>query len=523
MPLDVPAHLNIAEEFVTRLARAHPDRPAILGDSFSYSYRDVENAVNRAGNALRALGCRPGDRVLIILPDSIEFVAAFFGAAKLGAIAVPVNSTARTLDYEYYASDCGAGIAIVHASALAEFSPVARRRKFAACVIAGEPTEDLTSLAAEVSRWNDWIAAASPELAPHSTAANDSAFFLYTSGSGGIPKAAVHRHQDMFVTSRSFAWGVLGLRPEDKTFSVSKLFFAYGLGNGMYFPFSAGASTVLMGERPRPERVAELVARHRPTVFFCVPTFYGALLREAERGLALDFSSVRLAVSAGEALPPEIFERFRERFGIEILDGIGSTEMLHMFLSCRPGAARAGTCGVEVPNYETKIVDEKEEPVRDGEIGNLWVKGGSAFAAYWNKAELTARTRRGEWVVTGDKFFRDADGYYHYCGRGDDMMKVAGMWVSPGEVENALLGHVAVAEAAVVGQADAVGLVRPMAYIVLQEGVKEEPMLGQEIREWLRSRLAAHKCPQEIRFVSELPKTATGKIQRFRLRGSSTP
>jgi len=314
---------------------------------------------------------------------------------------------------------------------------------------------------------------------------------------------------------------VLGIQPFDRTFSVSKLFFAYGLGNGMYFPFSVGASTVLNPERPRPETIAELLSRHRPSVFFSVPTVYNLLLREAGRGLGIDFSSVRLAVSAGEALPAEIFEQFRARFGLKIVDGIGSTEMLQMFISNRPGEARPGTCGREVPNYEAVILDESGHLVRTGEIGNLWVRGQSAFAQYWNKPELTAATKDGVRVNTGDKFFCDAEGFYHYCGRSDDMMKVSGMWVSPGEVENALLGHPLVAEAAVVSSMDPSGLLRPVAYLVLRGGADASPQLAREILHDLRSRLAGFKCPQEVHFLAELPKTATGKIQRFRLRQGS--
>jgi benzoate-CoA ligase family protein len=332
----------------------------------------------------------------------------------------------------------------------------------------------------------------------------------------------VHRHRDMLVTSRNFAEGVLGLRADDRMFSVSKLYFAYGLGNGMYFPLFFGASTVLYPERPRPDRVVQLVAQYRPTVFFAVPTFYAALLRDSEQGLNVDFSSIRIAVSAGESLPAEIFERFRERFGIEILDGIGSTEMLHVFLSARPGEARPGTCGREVPGYEARIVDEAREPVADGEIGNLWVKGESAFAEYWQIPELTARVKQDGWVFTGDKFTRDAEGFYHYAGRADDMMKVSGMWVSPGEVENALLAHPAIAECAVVGLADTLGLVRPVAFIVLRAGLTNPAGgLDSEINGWLHTRLVGFKCPHEFRFVPELPKTATGKIQRFLLRSSS--
>jgi benzoate-CoA ligase family protein len=324
----------------------------------------------------------------------------------------------------------------------------------------------------------------------------------------------------MGVAARNYAQGVLGLRADDRLFSVSKLFFAYGLGNGMYFPLHFGAATILYPERPRADEIAAVIKEHRPTVFFSVPTFYASLLREAEKGLELDFSSVRLAVSAGESLPAEIFEQFRQRFGIEILDGIGSSEMLHIFLSSRPGEARAGSCGREVPGYEARILDDAGEAAEVDEAGNLWVKGESAFAEYWRIPELTARTKRDGWVNTGDKFSRDAEGYFYYRGRADDMMKVSGMWVSPGEVENALLGHAAIAECAVVGSADPVGLVRPVAYIVLRQSVTNTAGgLDSEIYGWLRTRLPGFKCPQEYRFVKELPRTATGKVQRFLLQG----
>jgi benzoate-CoA ligase len=290
----------------------------------------------------------------------------------------------------------------------------------------------------------------------------------------------------------------------------------------MYFPLSVGARTVLNPERTKVGRVIELVKRHRPTVFFAVPTFYAAVLREAEKdNCGVDCSSVRQCVSAGEALPAEIFERWKKRFGLEILDGIGSTEMLHMFISSRPGKCKPGSCGFPVPGYEAKIIDEVGEPVRDGEVGNLWVRGESAFAEYWRIPELTARTKRGEWVVTGDKFVRDSNGYYHYCGRADDMLKISGMWVSPVEVENALLGHARVAEAAVVGATDAQGLTYSVAHVVLREGIDRSEKLAAEICEHVRARLVSYKVPREVRFWSELPKTVTGKIQRFLLREKS--
>jgi benzoate-CoA ligase family protein len=512
---------NIAEEFISRPAKEHPDKVAILGVEREASYAQLETEVNRVARALLDFGCQPGDRVLIALPDSIEFIASFFGAAKIGAIAVPVNSMARAADYRHYLSNSGARFAMVHASILAEFAPGIVPGSLELVVTFGRAVARLQNAGCKIVHSNDWLPSGGETAKTYLTVANDTAFFLYSSGSGGTPKAAVHRHRDMLVTSRNYAHDVLGLREDDRMFSVSKLYFAYGLGNGMYFPLFFGASTVLYPDRPRPDRVVQLVAQYRPTVFFAVPTFYAALLREAEQGLKTDFSSVRIAVSAGESLPAEIFERFRQRFGLEILDGIGSTEMLHVFLSARPGEARPGTCGREVPGYEARIVDEAREAVADGEIGNLWVKGESAFAEYWQIPELTARVKQDGWVFTGDKFSRDAEGFYRYAGRADDMMKVSGMWVSPGEVENALLAHPAVAECAVVGRADALGLVRPVAFIVLRAGLTNPAGgLDSEINGWLHTRLVGFKCPHEFRFVSELPKTATGKIQRFLLRSS---
>lgn len=517
-PSPFPDTFNIAEYFLDRPAREHPRRTAIAGVGRAFTYGEVAELTNRAGNALLAAGIERGDRVLVVLPDSVEFIAAFFAAAKIGAVAVPVNSMARASDYAHYLSDCGARIAVVHSSVLPEFLPASGETPQTQIVIVGD--EQTETGGVRCLKWSEWTGGASSTLAVVATSSGDTAFFLYTSGSGGQPKGAVHRHKDMLATSRGFGQGVLGLRAEDVTFSVSKLFFAYGLGNGMYFPFSVGAATILNAERTKIDAVAEIVGRHKPTVFFSVPTFYAALLREAESGRRMDFSSVRLAVSAGEALPAEVFERFRSKFGLEILDGIGSTEMLHMFISSRPGQARPGSCGFPVPTYDAKIVDDSGEPMKTGELGNLWVRGGSAFAGYWQKAELTARTKRpGEWVVTGDKFTCDVDGYFHYCGRADDMMKVAGMWVSPGEVENALLSHPHVAEGAVVGVTTLEGLTLEVAYVVLREAAKQTPQLGQEIREHVKARLASYKCPREVRFCAELPKTATGKIQRFKLRG----
>ena len=517
MALVILPQFNIAAHFVDAPAGAHPERAAILGEPQQVTYVELQSLTNRVGNALLSLDVACGERVLMALPDSVEFVAGFFGAAKIGAVAVPVNPMTRAADYTYYAADCGARVAIVHEMVLPEFAGALESGVIEHLIVVGQGSSPVRCRA-HVQAWPEWLRGQSDHLEAAMTSGADPAFFLYTSGSGGTPKGAVHQHKDMLVTAESFGKGVLGLRADDRTFSVSKLFFAYGLGNGMYFPLSVGASTIYNPDRPRPDKILDIVKRYRPTVFFSVPTIYAALLRAAEAGETADFSSVRMAVSAGEALPAEIFEQWRKRFGLEILDGIGSTELLHMFISNRAGTARPGTCGTEVPNYAARILDDKGQPVAQGEIGNLWVQGGSAFEGYWNKPELTARTIRDGWVLTGDKFFHDADGYYHYCGRSDDMMKVSGMWVSPGEVENALLGHPAIAEAAVVGETDQQGLTRPVAYVVLREGISRSRELPLTVREWVRERLPGYKCPQEVRLLKELPKTATGKIQRFRLR-----
>ncbi len=518
---DLPEQFNIAEYFLDAPASRHPKKTAIAGEPYRVNYVELAALANRVGNALFELGVSRGDRVLIVLPDSAEFIAAFFGTAKIGAVAVPVNPFARSADYIHYIENSEPRAAIVHCEALEAFLPASSERPQMPIVVVTEGQVETHGVSCAI--WNDWIASASDTLLSTKTSATDSAFMLYTSGSGGTPKAAVHRHIDMLVATRNYAEGVLGLRADDVTFSTSKLFFAYGLGNGMYFPLAFGASTILNPKRTSAAHVLELVSRYRPTIFFSVPTFYAALLREGETAVRrLDFSSVRLCVSAGETLPTEILDRWKQATSLEILDGIGSTEMLHIFVSSRPGKCKPGSCGTPVPGYEARIVDDAGNEAPVGEIGNFWVRGASAFAEYWRIPELTARTRRGDWVVTGDKFLRDADGYYHYCGRADDMLKVAGMWVSPVEVENALLGHPHVAEAAVVGVTDARGLTYAVAHVTLRAGCEGSNQLAEEIRSHVKARLVSHKVPREVRFCTELPKTVTGKIQRFKLRASTT-
>ena len=519
--LDIPRRFNIAEYFLDAQAALHPHKIAIAGDPQPVTYAAITALVNRAGNALRGQGVARGERVLIVLPDSAEFIASFFGSAKIGAVAVPVNPFGRSADYIHYIENSEPQIAIVHAEALEAFLPASSERPQMPIVVVGRSLAETHGVSC--AKWSDWVGQAAETLEPASTSSGDTAFMLYTSGSAGLPKAAVHRHGDMLATTQSYAHGVLELRADDITFSTSKLFFAYGLGNGMYFPLSVGATTILNPQRTKVERVTELVSQYRPTVFFAVPTLYAAILRDAENASShLDFSSVRLCVSAGETLPAEIFERWKQATGVEILDGIGSTEMLHIFISSRPGSCKPGSCGLPVPGYDVRIVDDSGQGVPSGEIGNLWVRGESAFSEYWRIPELSARTKRGDWVVTGDKFVREPDGHYYYCGRADDMLKVAGMWVSPVEVENALLGHPQVAEAAVIGATDERGLTYAVAYVTLRCGCMESEELAAEIRSHVKARLVSHKVPRVVRFCGELPKTATGKIQRFKLRESPT-
>jgi len=366
--------------------------------------------------------------------------------------------------------------------------------------------------------FDDVVGRASSRLEAVRTSRDDAAFWLYSSGSTGVPKGAVHLQHDMVVCSDTYALQVLGMTEADRTVSAAKLFFAYGMGNNMYFPMRVGGQGVLYPHRPLPESMFETIHRHRPTLFFGIPTLYAAMLQVKEAEKRWDLSSLRHCVSAGEALPEELFNRWRERFGVEILDGIGTTEILHVFLSNRPGRVRPGATGLPVPGYEAIVVDDEGRPVPQGEIGNLRVKGDSTMAYYWNQHEKTKETLHGHWIQTGDKYYQDADGYFWYCGRADDMLKVGGIWVSPVEVEGTLVAHPAVLEAAVVGSEDEDRLVKPRAFVVLKDGFTASPALDAEIKAFVKDRIAPYKYPRWIDFVAELPKTATGKIQRFKLR-----
>jgi len=505
---------NVATHFVDRHpAEARGDAVAFRCEDRALTYRQVQELVNRTGNALRDLGVEMEQRVLMVCLDQPEFIGTFWGAIKIGAVPVPVNTLLRAADYRYLLEDSRAKVAVVSAPLLAEVGPALQQATHLRHVlVAGGPPGPYRG-------WEDPVAAAPATLEPAPTSPDDVAFWLYSSGSTGFPKAAVHLHRNMVVCTETYAREVLQLRATDRVFSAAKLFFAYGLGNAGYLPMGVGAESVLYPHRATPEAVFDVITRHRPTLFFGVPTLYAGMLATKEAERRFDLSSLRLCVSAGESLPAEIYARWRERFGVEIIDGIGTTEVLHIFLSNRPGAARPGSSGVPVPGYEAIIVDDAGQPVAQGEVGNLRVRGDSTMAYYWNKHEKTKDTLSGHWIQTGDKYYQDPDGYFWYCGRADDMLKVGGIWVSPVEVEATLVGHPAVLEAAVVGQEDEDRLVKPKAFVVLKEPAADSDALAAELQRFVKDRIAPYKYPRWIEFVPELPKTATGKIQRFKLRG----
>ena len=509
----LPVEFNVASWFVDRpVAEGRGRAPAFHCEDRVLTYADVQDLVNRTGNALRELGVEMEHRVLVLCLDTPEFLGAFWGAIKIGAIPVPVNTLMRAADYRYFLDDSRARVAVVSAPLLAEAIPALQGSSHLRHVLVagGAPGSHLS--------FEDRVARAIPALEAAPTSRDDVAFWLYSSGSTGRPKGAVHLQHDMVVSAETYAKQVLGLRSTDKVYSAAKLFFAYGLGNAGYFPMSVGAESVLYPHRPTPDVVFELLTRHRPTIFFGVPTLYAAMLAAKDAERRFDLSSLRLCVSAGEALPADLYRRWQERFGVEIVDGIGTTESGHIFLSNRPGAVRPGSSGIPVPGYECAIVDDEGRPVPAGEIGNLRVLGDSTMAYYWNQHEKTKETLFGPWIQTGDKYHRDAEGYFWYDGRGDDMLKVGGIWVSPIEVEATLIQHAAVLEAAVVGQEDEDRLVKPRAYVVLKDPAGASEALAGELRAFVKDKIAPYKYPRWIDFVPELPKTATGKIQRFKLR-----
>jgi benzoate-CoA ligase len=516
VPILLPDEFNAAEYFIDRhMAEGRGSRVAIECEERRVTYLELFEQVNRVGNALRKLDVRIEERVFLLLFDTPEFAASFFGAIKIGAVPVPVNTLLKAADYEYLLNDSRARVAIVSEGLLPLIKAIPREhlKSLETILVVGNETWPGTL------RFDDALAGSASTLVAAATSKDDAAFWLYSSGSTGRPKACVHLQHDMVVSSDAYAKGVLNIAGTDRCFSVAKLFFAYGLGNALYFPLSVGATSILLPGPPRPATVFEVIERYRPTLFYSVPSNYAKLLAHVrEGGGEFDLSSVRWAVSAGEALPAVIFHRFQERFAVQILDAIGSTEALHMVIANRPGHVRPGSSGQVIPGFEARIVDEQNQPVPRGEIGNLLVKGDSVCAAYWNQHEKTKDTIEGHWIRTGDKYYQDAEDYFWYAGRSDDMLKISGVWVSPVEIERVLLEHTSVQETAVVARLDEQQIPHTVACVVLREGFEPTAVLANDLQAFVASRLANFKRPHQIEFHTELPKTATGKVQRFRLR-----
>ncbi|MHB8970500.1 MAG: benzoate-CoA ligase family protein [Pirellulaceae bacterium] len=510
---DLPERLNAATIFVdVHPSEGRADKTAILSGDEAVAYRQLQEGVNRFGNALLELGVRMEERVAFLLPDSPQWAYTFYGTMKIGAVAVPLNTLLASKDYQYLLNDSRARVLVVHESLVSQISPIHESLRFLEhLIVTGVKGPRQLNL-------HELMERASSSLEAADTSRDDAAFWLYSSGTTGAPKGAIHLHHDMIVEADQYARATIGLEESDISFSVAKLFFAYGLGNGLYFPLGTGGTTVLLPDRPLPEKVFEVLDRYQPTVFYGVPTSYAALLHHAEKTGRTSLGRVRMCIAAGENLPRHMFLRWRERFQVEILDGIGSTEILHIFISNRPGKAKAGSTGQLVPGYEARLVDDDGHDLPAGQVGTLLIRGESIAAGYWNKHAATKQTFCGEWINTHDKFMVDPDGYFWYAGRTDDMMKVSGQAVWPTEVEGILQGHPAVLESGVTGAMDDEGLLKPVAYVVLKDGRVPSPELARELQEFVKHTTAPHKYPRAIVFLEALPKTATGKIKRFELR-----
>jgi len=481
-------------------------RVAVIDDVGTYTYAEMNERTNRFANVLRERGVTDGQRVLLCLEDGIDFPVCFLGAMRAGAIPVPLNTWLPTKDYGYIVADSEARMVVVSAALTAVWQPLLDAASPLDVLVSGESNGEHERLHRALQR-------APTTSVAVATRRDDAAFWLYTSGTTGNPKGVIHRHGDLEYTASSYGRHVLGITASDVVFSGAKLFFAYGLGNSLTFPLSVGATAVLTAARPSPAVVKSILQRHRPTVFCGVPTLYAMLLGD---GPLPPRDRLRACISAGEALPEVILRRWRDAIGLDILDGIGTTEMLHIFISNRTDDVRPGTSGRPVPGYRVRVIGDDGREAADDAIGDLEVHGGSAAVGYWKLPKQSDATFRDGWVRTGDKYLRRPSGHLVYCGRRDDLLKVGGIYVSPMEVENALLGHPSVVEAAVIGAEDADGLIKPKAIVV----ARDEPsrMLADALIAHVRGQLADYKRPRWIEFVTELPKTATGKIQRYKLR-----
>ena len=506
-----PVEFNFAQHLIATNA-GRPDKVAVIDDVGRLNYGQLADQVRRFASGLQALGLKREERVLLLMQDSSDWVVAFLGSLYAGVVPVAVNTLLTAEDYAYMLANSRAQAALVSGALLPTLqAALGQSRHEVHSVVVSRPQTALNQGQTDMATL---ITAHAPK-APAPTLADEPAFWLYSSGSTGKPKGTVHSQGSLYWTAELYGKPVLGLRESDTVFSAAKLFFAYGLGNALTFPLSVGASVVLMAERPTPQATFQRLVQHQPTVFYGAPTGYGGMLASPDLPPKSQVA-LRLCSSAGEALPRDIGERWTAHFGCEIIDGIGSTEMLHVFLSNRPGDVRYGTTGKPVEGYEVELRNEDGSVITGhDQIGDLFIKGPSSALMYWNNREKTRDTFRGEWTKSGDKYIRDVDGYYTYAGRNDDMLKVSGIYVSPFEVEATLVQHPAILEAAVIGKEDSDGLTKTKAFIVLKAG---QSLTEADVKAFVKERLAPYKYPRFIEFVAELPKTATGKIQRFRLR-----
>jgi 4-hydroxybenzoate-CoA ligase len=510
---------NAVSDFVdANVARGLGKKVAFVDPDRSLTYSELQSRSIRFSNSLHALGLAQEDRVALLLHDTVDYPVAFWGAIRAGMVVIPLNTYLNSAQYTYILTDSRATALVAAAPLARDLWPiVARLPHLKTVILSGE--HELPALpGCETLLFEDVLAKASDEPHTADTVSDEVMLWLYTSGSTGNPKGVKHVHSSLLATAKLFGQGILGINENDVVHSASKLFFAYGLGNAMTFPQSVGATAVLWPHRPSPEGVFEMMRKHRPTIFYGVPSLYTALLADKAICKGAGSDRLRLCVSAGEALPAHIGEQWRDTVGVDVLDGIGSTELLQTFLSNRPGDIRYGSTGKPVPGYDARIVDENGRELGVDEIGELIVRGPSAGEGYWNQRAKSRHTFCGEWTHTGDKYRCDRDGYYYFCGRTDDMFKVSGMWVSPFDVEAALTSHEAVLEAAVIGKEDADGLIKPKAFIVLKNGVAADDGLFEKLKSHVKDKAGPWKFPRWIELRSDLPRTATGKIQRFKLR-----
>ena len=514
--VEFPRQYNAAFDLIARnLQAGRVNKIAFIDDAGSYSYGELSRRANRFANAITKLGVQREQRVLLCMVDTIDWPVAFLGCILAGVVPVAVNTLLTTDDYEYMLIDSRSRALLVSDVLWPKLEPLMGKIAGLQHVVVSGAMSGASSL--RQLGFSALLESASDQFTPAETSPDEACFWLYSSGSTGAPKGTVHVHSSLISTAELFARPVLGVREDDLVFSAAKLFFAYGLGNGLTFPMAVGATALLMAERSIPEAVFKRLREQQPTIFYGVPTLFAALLASPalpDKGEL----RMRLCTSAGEALPADIGKRWTDHFGVEILDGIGSTEMLHVFLSNRAGKVRYGTTGLPIPGYDLRILDEHGQIAPVGDVGELQVKGPTAAMGYWNNREKTRDTFQGVWTRSGDKYSVDADGYYTYAGRTDDMLKVGGIYVSPIEVESALITHPAVLEAAVIGRQDDAMLIKPQAFVVLKAGFAATDALAGELQQHVKGKLAPYKYPRWIEFIDELPKTATGKIQRFRLR-----